>query len=80
MRYRLEKKSNRPRKNKLLTNKADIEKRNKSLMAKCSRIIITAKKETTVKTLWKEKSKTIIAESLNCNYSNKVGRYCKQRN
>ena len=39
-------------------------------MAKCSRIIITAKKETTVKTLWKEKSKTIIAESLNCNYSN----------
>ena len=39
-------------------------------MAKCTRIIITAKQETTVKTLRNEKSKTIIAESSNCNYSN----------
>ena len=39
--------------NENLQIKCIIEERNKSLMAKCSRIIITAKQETTVKTLWK---------------------------
>ena len=94
MRYRLEKKSKRRQK---ITINADIEERSKSLTAKCSWITLKAtswmfnnwnsKKETTVKTLWKEKSKTITADKITRLQLPKqqtndkiVGRYCKQRN
>ena len=76
------KKKSKKRQN-ITINKADIEERNKSLMAKCSKIIITANNsENIVERKVKNNYCRIIKLQLLKQQTNDkiVGWYCKQRN